>query len=80
VEGIRPDNPVLDLRSPGFDFSIPGSVAGMDAEITRQASMVAYLDGYWILFVLILLIMPFLFLLRPAHGRADEVRLEIHPD
>jgi DHA2 family multidrug resistance protein len=77
VEGIRPDNPVLDLRSPGFDFAIPGSVAGMDAEITRQASMVAYLDGYWLLFVIILLIMPFLFLLRPAR---TQVRLEIHAE
>jgi DHA2 family multidrug resistance protein len=80
VEGIRPDNPVLDLRAPGFDFAAPGAVAGMDAEITRQASMVAYLDGYWILFVMILLIMPFLLLLRPARTRGDELRLEIHPD
>ena len=65
VEGIRPDNPMLALRSPGFDFQSQASVAGLDALISRQASMVAYLDGYWVLFVTIVLIAPLVVFLRP---------------
>jgi DHA2 family multidrug resistance protein len=65
TEAIRPDNPILDLRMPSFDFLSPSSVAGLDANMTRQASMVAYLDGYWILFVLVILISPLVLLLKP---------------
>ncbi len=77
IEGIRPDNPILDLRSPGFDFGAPGMVAGMDAEVTRQASMVAYLDGYWILFLCIVVISPLIVFMRPPRRRV-RVEEEIH--
>src|SRR3546814_42109 len=51
VEGIRPDNPALSIAAPGFDFNVPESVARMNAEITRQASMVSYIDAFWFLFI-----------------------------
>ena len=44
-EGVRPDNPVLVLALPEFDFTMPGAVAGMHGEIARQAMMVSYIDA-----------------------------------
>ncbi len=73
VEGVRPDNPILTQVAPGFDFDIPGAVAAMNAQITRQAAMVSYIDAYWILFVLTLAVIPLLLLMRGPRrsGAAD---------
>ena len=73
VEGVRPDNPILTQVAPGFDFDIPSAVAAMNAQITRQAAMVSYVDAYWILFVLTLAVIPLLLLMRGPRksGAAD---------
>ena len=44
VEGLRPDNPVAQAPylAPPFSLSMPSGIAALDAEVTRQASMVAY--------------------------------------
>lgn len=65
VEGVRPDNPVLARAVPGFDFQSPAVVAGMNAEITRQAVMVSYTDAFWIMFVGSLVSLPLVLLLKP---------------
>ena len=52
VEAVRPDNPVMAQALPGFDFDVPLQVARLNAEITRQASMVSYIDTFWFLCVL----------------------------
>jgi DHA2 family multidrug resistance protein len=69
VEGVRPDNPALDG---GFDFDLPGAVAAMNAQISRQASMVSYVDAFWLLFVLTLVIIPLLLLMRGPRAGAAE--------
>lgn len=58
AEAIRPDNPVLALRAPDLDFDAPATIAGMEREIERQAAMVGYVDSYWFLFILTLVMMP----------------------
>jgi DHA2 family multidrug resistance protein len=78
TEAIRPDNPVLALRLPGFDFQLPAAVAALDAEITRQAGMVGYLDGYWMLFVLTICISTLILLLKPARRRAKLEPVALH--
>jgi DHA2 family multidrug resistance protein len=65
VEGVRPDNPAMDIRLPDFDFGLVQSVAGMNAEVGRQALMVSYIDSYWALFVACLVVIPLAMLLRP---------------
>ena len=68
VEGIRPDNPAL---TDGFDFNMPRAVAALNAQITRQASMVSYVDAFWMLFLLTLAVIPLLLLMRgPRKGAA----------
>ncbi|WP_010186597.1 DHA2 family efflux MFS transporter permease subunit [Sphingomonas sp. PAMC 26605] len=69
TEGVRPDSAALPQ---GFDFDLPSAVAAMNAQITRQASMVSYIDAFWLLFVLTLAVIPLLLLMRgPRKGAAD---------
>lgn len=76
TEGIRPDNPLLALRQPGFDFDAPAAVARLNAEISRQAAMVGYIDGYWALFVTILVTAPLILLMKnPRVAKADEAAI-----
>jgi DHA2 family multidrug resistance protein len=77
VEGVRPDNPVLAQTNPGFDFNLPSAVAHMNAAITQQASMVAYVDAFWFLFIITVAMIPMLLLLkhRPNAAQPD---LPIH--
>ena len=69
VEGVRPENPALDG---GFDFDLPGAFAAMNAQISRQASMVSFVDAFWLLFVLTLVIIPLLLLMRGPRAGAAE--------
>jgi DHA2 family multidrug resistance protein len=73
VEGIRPDNPALGaVADGGFDFDLPSAVAALNAQITRQAAMVSYIDAFWMLFVLTLAIIPLLLFMRgPRAGAGD---------
>ena len=48
VEGLRPDNPLAQapyLAAP-FSLSTPSGMAALNAEVTRQAAMVAYIDDF----------------------------------
>ncbi len=65
VDGVRPDNPVLALRMPDFDFNSPLDLARMMGQLVRQATMVAYTDAFWFLGVLSFAMIPLLLLMRP---------------
>jgi DHA2 family multidrug resistance protein len=66
VEGFRPDRPIFGLALPSFDIRAPEMVAQMNALISRQALMVAYVDAFWLLFLFSLVVAPLVVLLRPA--------------
>lgn len=81
VEAVRPDNPLLAQRAPNFDFATPLSVAKMNAAITRQASMVAYVDAFWLLFLVTLSVIPLLiFLRKPSKQAASDTDAPLHLD
>ena len=70
VEHLRPDNPLAHapfLALP-FSLSTPSGMAALNAEVTRQAAMVAYIDDYALMMLVVLLSMPLLLLVR--HQRA----------
>jgi DHA2 family multidrug resistance protein len=74
-EGVRPDSPPFGLYLPDFDFLSPDTMAGMYHEAARQAMMVAYVDSFWALYVLSIVLVPIVFMMRPvkrdprgAHG------------
>lgn len=63
AEGMRPDNPVFGLL-PDMDFTSPLAAIGMNAEVARQATMVAYVDSFWVICVACLLAAPLVVFLR----------------
>jgi DHA2 family multidrug resistance protein len=68
VEGLRPDNPLAQapyLAAP-FSLTDPGGMAALNAEVTRQAAMVAYVDDFRLIMLIALASLPLLLLLRDA--------------
>jgi DHA2 family multidrug resistance protein len=75
VEGLRPDNPLAQtpyLAAP-FSLTDPGGMAALNAEVTRQASMVAYVDDFRLIMLIALASLPLLLLLRDARRRPAPV-------
>ena len=56
VEGLRPDNPIVQAPylAPPFSLSRPSGIAALNAEVTRQAAMVAYVDDFKLIMLLAL--------------------------
>jgi len=68
VEHLRPDNPLAQapFLAPPFSLTTPSGVAALNAEVTRQAAMVAYVNDYALMMVIVLLLIPLLLLVRRA--------------
>lgn len=77
VENIRPDNPILQMRYPDFDFGQASMVAMVQRQLEAQAAMVGFLNSYWIMAVLTALSIPFALLMRPSKlsGRGAPMML-----
>jgi DHA2 family multidrug resistance protein len=72
VEQLRPDNPLAHppyLAAP-FSLTNPAGIAALNAEVTRQAAMVAYIDDFLLMAVIILACLPLLLLVRVPPRRA----------
>jgi DHA2 family multidrug resistance protein len=69
-EHIRPDNPLAQAPFLGAPYSLtnPSGIAALNAEVTRQAQMIAYINDFYFMVVIIMIALPFLLLLRrPSH-------------
>jgi DHA2 family multidrug resistance protein len=66
IETLRPDNPLVHspLFAAPYSLSAPSGVAALNAEVTRQAAMIAYIDDFWLLMVVTIVSIPLLLLLR----------------
>jgi len=70
TEHINIANPALQAAAGQALYTTGGAgTALLNAEITRQATMVAYVDDFWMMFLMTLLIIPLLLLMRPTHSR-----------
>jgi DHA2 family multidrug resistance protein len=68
VEGLRPDNPLARapyLAAP-YSLTNPSGIAALNAEVTRQAAMVAYLNDFMLMMIIALGSIALLLLVRPA--------------
>jgi DHA2 family multidrug resistance protein len=66
VERLRPDNPLAQapfLPAP-FSPSTPDGIAALNAEVTRQAAMISYIDDFRLMMLIALGVLPLLLLLR----------------
>ena len=72
---VGPGNLALATLPPLLDPSTRSGLALLNAEVTRQAFLVAYIDDFWVMMALTLAALPFLLALRPprrqAGGTAD---------
>jgi len=73
VEGLRPDNPLLHthLLAPNFSLTAPSGVAALNAEVTRQAAMIGYIDDFKLMMLVILLSLPLVLLIRVGRRTPD---------
>jgi DHA2 family multidrug resistance protein len=74
VEGLRPDNPLTHapfMPAP-FSLSTPFGVAALNAEVTRQAAMVAYVDDFALMMLIVILSVPLLLLVRRPRAALAE--------
>jgi MFS transporter, DHA2 family, multidrug resistance protein len=73
VEHLRPDNPLARapmLRAP-YSLTDPSGIAALNAETTRQAAMVAYIDDFMLMMILVIIGLPLLLFLRRPQVRAS---------
>jgi MFS transporter, DHA2 family, multidrug resistance protein len=77
VERIAADNPLAraPYLAPGFSLTAPSGLAALNGEVTQQASMVAYIDVFHLMFLLTVVLAPLVLLLKPAKGRDEEMVL-----
>lgn len=73
VEYINRFNPFAqpDVLPPVWDMNTAPGLAALNTEVTRQASMIAYVDDFRLLFVLTLMVMPFLLFLKAPRRRTS---------
>jgi DHA2 family multidrug resistance protein len=53
-----------------FNTQVPAGLAALNAEVTRQATMIAYLDDFWMMLLLTLAVLPLLLLIKPPAKNA----------
>jgi MFS transporter, DHA2 family, multidrug resistance protein len=80
VQTLRPDNPLVQAPTFPHIYSLtnPNGIAALNAEVTRQAQMIAYLDNFYLMGAIIVVSLPLLFLLRrPARlGKGAAVAID----
>jgi DHA2 family multidrug resistance protein len=66
VEWLRPDNPLarIPFLQPPFDLTTVRGIAALNSEVTRQAAMIAYIDDFLLMLLVILGTLPLLLLVR----------------
>jgi DHA2 family multidrug resistance protein len=66
-------NPGLSALPPGLGVDTMGGLAALNAEVSRQAALVAYLNDFWMMMALTLLTIPLLVLIRKSRARTAAV-------
>ena len=66
VEQLRPDNPLAQLPylSAPYSLTAPAGITALNNEVTRQATMVAYLNNFKLMMLIVIAVLPLLLLLR----------------
>jgi DHA2 family multidrug resistance protein len=71
IEHIRPDNPLAQTLAAPYSLTTPHGLAALNAEITRQAQMIAYIDDFHLMVIVIVVALPLLLLLRRPRRASD---------
>jgi MFS transporter, DHA2 family, multidrug resistance protein len=79
AEHVRPDNPLMraPYLPPGANTTTPGGLAVLNGIITKQATFLAYLNDFWLMAVVMLVLIPGLLLMRkPAAAPGPPPAME----
>jgi DHA2 family multidrug resistance protein len=81
IEPLRPDNPLAQAPHLAAPFSLtnPSGIAALNAEVTRQAAMVAYINDFALMMVLAIGSVFFLLLVRPPRRAAPAPPAALGP-
>jgi DHA2 family multidrug resistance protein len=60
-----------------YDVARSSGAAFLDATVTQQAAMIAYIDDFWLMLFLTLIVIPLLLLIRPP-SRQRGAELDAH--
>ena len=73
AEHIRADNPLAQgpLLAAPYSLTEVHGIAALNHEITRQAQMIAYIDNFHLMVIIMFVAAPFLLLLRRPRRAAD---------
>lgn len=70
VEHARPDNPLYQAYAP-LAFHTQSAIAGLNAMITRQASMLSYIDDFRLMLGITILCAPLILLMRSPKTKTE---------
>jgi DHA2 family multidrug resistance protein len=76
VTHINTANPALQDPNGVYNVATQAGAALVNAEITRQASMIAYVDDYWLMMLLTAAVIPLLLLIRPPKASAGPAPVD----
>jgi DHA2 family multidrug resistance protein len=74
AEQASPFNPMLQVPavSHAWNLHTPAGLAALNGEITRQATMISYVDVFVLLMVLTIALVPLLLLLKDTRGMPES--------
>jgi DHA2 family multidrug resistance protein len=78
VEGVRPDNPLVDYARPGADFGSVETVAQFSREVAMQAGMVGNVQVYQLVFVIGLALLPLVLFMKSSDHATMPDELAAH--
>jgi MFS transporter, DHA2 family, multidrug resistance protein len=70
VQTINTTSAMGAIASPAYDLARPSGLAMLNAEVTRQAAMIAYVDDFKLMLILTLAVIPLLWMIKPAKKKA----------
>jgi DHA2 family multidrug resistance protein len=73
-------NPAINDPGSVYNMGSQLGAAMVNNEITRQASMIAYVDDYWLMMLLTAAVIPLLILIRPPKASSAPVQVDAHLD
>ena len=73
---INPANPAVRDPASLYDMATQAGPALINNEITRQASMIAYVDDYRLMMLLTMAVIPMLLLIRPPKASAAPAQVD----
>ena len=76
VTHINSANPALNDPNSMYSAATQLGAAMIDNDITRQASMIAYVDDYWLMLLLTAGVIPLLLLIRPPKAANGPVQVD----